>query len=233
MAKLTSIYDENGNLLVEIDALVSLDTTSRNSLSKYKAEQGSVITENVAKDNLVISLQGVISKATPFVLDVVVEESPLRLSRTILTRNYGIAKEYKVKVSGVTATEEEFKSSYVQDARKTLQSISDNKRIVELTNAANSYPNLIMVMLSFRKDSALGGDAIRFDAKFEQITYATPTVTDKGAKAPGPYADTYIFGTKESKELTEAEVDGLSTAIKGIVKNLGEFIDKSKGVVTE
>ena len=192
MAKLSKILDENGNTIMSIGAVTSLDVTSRNSLSKYPLQQGGVITENVAKDNLVIILQGVVSKADALKPDIEVIEKPLLL-RSIVSR--GLKNEYEVKVKGISSSKEkDFKSSHVEDARKDLRDIADSKRIVQIVNAANTYSNLIMTQLSFKKDSTVGKDSIRFNCTFEQITFATPAVFERTGGL-GPYNPTSDPGT--------------------------------------
>lgn len=243
MANLTEIFDEDGNSLLKIDALISLEDTSRSSVTKYSVETGSVITENVSKDNLIVSLQGVISKATPIAglgNQVVVNESvtpdadgarsvtvkesresPLTL-RSLRNRDFGgtvnkvkvshsggdTTREYGVKIEGKIADENTYKSSYVQDARKSLQQVMDKKLLVELVNASNAYPRLVMINLSFRKDAQVGGDALRFDAKFEQITYATSEITKKNT-TPSSVDPTTPEGKKAVELASQSEVDNL------------------------
>ena len=211
-AVLTKIFDEFGNLLLEIDALISIDATHRNSLSKFPVEDGGVITENIAKENLILSLQGIISSATtiPKEEGVVTVEYPIQplVAKSIQRRAFVT----KPEVKHFKGAPSQYKNTKVQDARSTLQRISDDKLLVEVINGPNSHQNLIMTMISFRKDSSIGSNAFRFDVKFEQITFATVEVTEKkrAIKSADPTDDN---GNKTLEEIAEIEKERLDTTL--------------------
>ena len=211
------IITEDG-ITLWIDAVVSFDVTDRNTLSKYPVENGSVITENVAKDNKIISFQGVISGAsTGAVIDVNVVGKPLIL-RTVLNRNYSIAKKYEVKLNEIDANPNDYNSTYVEDSRKELQKIVDEKKIVKLINGNNLYSNVVLTTLGFRKDYTIGSDAIKFDCRFEELNFATSQVTERDAVL-GPFGPTDPSGPNPTTNITKDVEDGKNAGVLVMIQD--------------
>lgn len=189
---------------IEIDAVVSLDDSTNNTLTKYPVENGSVITENVSTENPVIDLQGIISNATIQKANVSIEEKTLPLSRSIITRNYSLAKEYSVKVNKKDA-EDNAKVTRRDDSRDFLKYILSSKKLLLLKNGDDLYENLVMTSLSFRKDSRVGVDALFFDCKLERINIATVKTTQR--EVDSPFAGTDNDGDNPAKKVTSPEAE--------------------------
>jgi len=129
---------------VTIDATINDSVSYNANITQYPVEDGSFISDNITIQPYTVEIRGLISDA-PIFLPGITENS------SFLTLN----------------------NSRVKDAYEKLLSLFIKKEPFTVVTGLDVYSNVFFTSFDISRDSNTG-QALAFDAKFQQILFATP-----------------------------------------------------------
>lgn len=202
---LSEFISESGTILLTVDAVTRLMATSKNTLSRYPIEGGGKVTEHISSENMILSIEGVVSDATPDKAT----ETTIKIDSIqgfLPNLGYGNPEKPIVKINDLDPVQT--LSTKASDARLALQRLRDTKVLFSYRTPSHLFQNMVMVSLDFNRERTTG-NSVPFKARLEQVTFATSEVTTKAVKAEaivpssGPTKD---GGVKVGEEVDVNEV---------------------------
>lgn len=202
MARNRSEFITEGGIL-EVDAAIKTNFTSKNTLTKYPIEGGGQITEHMSSENSVFTIQGLISDASPgditeisVVVDRIFSAVPTFLAGQIASPVVNLARFSPLANQSTKAA----------DARVLLQGLRDNKEVFSYRTPTQLYENMTMTSISFGR-SVKSGNALPFSATLEQAQFAFSKVQQQEVLSNTVVrsaGDTNDIGNNSGQDVTEA-----------------------------
>jgi len=222
MSERSKFLDINKQELI-VDAVISINESRRNTLSKYRVESGSEVAENISEDNLRLSINGLVSDAllpeesslVSAAIKQLPESSQGALSRAAsvipdVTPNFISSKisrvgDIVVKLSKGNPLDS--KDSKSDTAKAYLKRLMSERSIFTFSTPSQVFENVVMTSLEFNRDSSTG-QSLSFKCTLEQIRFAVSkfdTSTKKTDTNIQQVPPTEEVGNKVAKEASEAD----------------------------
>lgn len=238
--KRTEILTSTGDL--QIDAVLQIKDSYKNTLSKYRIEGGSEITENAYTENLKISLSGIISDAIvptdkkdlPSISvkqDTFPAFTPGFITSAISKFKKGERPTVKIQV----VKPSNVNIDVYEAAKRFLKEIRRSRELISIRTQKELYEGLLITSLEFSRDKSTGR-SISFKMSLEQPEFAVSKETESTRKSKTnlqqtvPKADK---GWRATDPVDEESAAGQSALLKifgarpgeGIIDSLTSFLN--------
>lgn len=210
---------------IEVDAVLNITDTYRNSLNKYRIEGGSEITENSYSENPKISLTGIFSDASIIEKNesvTVTQDKFPEYTPGFITTALGTPKKPEVRVNGIEATDDNNLKSL--QYKLQLIFVRDQGELITIRTPIELYEDVLITSIEFTKDKSNGG-SVRFRMNLEKPSFAFSKFVEEKKK---PEQDekalvpTEEAGTKATDAVDPASDQGVTSLQRFVKARPGE-----------